>query len=645
MDLLLVRTLSINCLIRITKLCVPLSTPGVVWLSPNLLLTTHKRSGAIVQHDITQTQERFADQLPNQALAISGKGDVCFASGSCRVFTSDGSAVWNAEDELSSQLNLPIYPFTDTMHPLCRLSAAVIRGMPAMELPPAFEFLAENYIFDGSSLEAVCEHNANVSKQVGLLKTWELWMAIQLWFSTRVSQEVIAHRKQRAETMAEDQLALSLAMRRLLDERPSDSPHGLSDFKPSSSIDRYRIRATSSQSPRRPGDGTSEVTHLSPLSEVLGKQLTSMAECSTPVSSRVASGTKTRHAPFTISHTRARSLSDTSDDNASSFRLLPPQSEPSYRTHARHHPHSLGATKHGGSKTLTGRISPGPSAIVARSSLLFSTVSDRRDSSSSQPTSALFLARRQSPAVGSSSSNDSDSDERSHTRSRDKTRVKVKPRPVLGMINTSSARLGGGVINPHAPRSSRTVTPQLGHMLEPESHSRRQERRRSMSKDRIAAKMHARGASSAELGSLLTALGPRQLVPVQEELNRLKRLDAQRETRIELNLRMRSGLMKMVRRLVEDDGDVQIGFLFLSILEGFEAYLEEEEGEEGEKGRLWEVRRYWTGSYLRLLKRFPRLRCVAEEIKKRFPTRESEEACLVSVFLSERERDQVLGLS
>jgi hypothetical protein len=54
---------------------------GLVWLSSDLLLTTHKRTSAIVQHDISQSRAKYADELPSQALGVSKKGSLCFGLG------------------------------------------------------------------------------------------------------------------------------------------------------------------------------------------------------------------------------------------------------------------------------------------------------------------------------------------------------------------------------------------------------------------------------------------------------------------------------------------------------------------------------------------------------------------------------------
>jgi hypothetical protein len=75
----------------------------MVWLSADLLLTTHKRTSAIVQHDISQSQAKYADELPSQAMAVSKQGSLCFSLGS-----KNTDSRFNIEEELSFQLHAPV---------------------------------------------------------------------------------------------------------------------------------------------------------------------------------------------------------------------------------------------------------------------------------------------------------------------------------------------------------------------------------------------------------------------------------------------------------------------------------------------------------------------------------------------------------
>ncbi|KAG0151535.1 hypothetical protein CROQUDRAFT_650942 [Cronartium quercuum f. sp. fusiforme G11] len=123
---------------------------GIVWLSADAMLTSHKRAGTVVIHDLSQVQERYADTLPFQALAVCPRtGSICFS---------------NRSDDLT---------------------AVMVNGMETnIGLPPAFEFLALNYRFQGNSFEEVCTHNAKISSQAKLPKLVEIWRSFQLWFGS-----------------------------------------------------------------------------------------------------------------------------------------------------------------------------------------------------------------------------------------------------------------------------------------------------------------------------------------------------------------------------------------------------------------------------------------------------------------------------
>ncbi|KAI9615991.1 hypothetical protein H4Q26_011243 [Puccinia striiformis f. sp. tritici PST-130] len=81
----------------------------MVWLSADLLLTTHKRTSAIVQHDIGQSQAKYADELPSQlwlfpkrindmALGYNGNDERAVAMAMRRVLKEESSD----EDETDS---------------------------------------------------------------------------------------------------------------------------------------------------------------------------------------------------------------------------------------------------------------------------------------------------------------------------------------------------------------------------------------------------------------------------------------------------------------------------------------------------------------------------------------------------------------
>ncbi|KAI9615992.1 hypothetical protein H4Q26_011244 [Puccinia striiformis f. sp. tritici PST-130] len=82
-----------------------------------------------------------------------------------------------------------------------------------------------------------------------------------------------------------------------------------------------------------------------------------------------------------------------------------------------------------------------------------------------------------------------------------------------------------------------------------------------MSKDRIAAKMHARGASFYELGSLIQAIG------VSKLLSEKKGEDwKNQEERMSVELQMRESILKLVQQEVEVNGNVQLGVYIIGVL-------------------------------------------------------------------------------
>lgn len=127
------------------------SASGVVWLNSDLLITTHKRTGTIVQHDLTKPHPKFFDQLlPVQALSISSTEPIiCFSIGS-----SDQT----------------------------QLSGIKVQGIEDICLSKDFNYLAKHYKFHGASFKELCEHNSQVAIDCQLYKVSELWENVKIWF-------------------------------------------------------------------------------------------------------------------------------------------------------------------------------------------------------------------------------------------------------------------------------------------------------------------------------------------------------------------------------------------------------------------------------------------------------------------------------
>ncbi|KAH9818967.1 WD40-repeat-containing domain protein [Melampsora americana] len=128
------------------------SASGVIWLNSDLLITTHKRTGSIVQHDLTKPYPKFFDQLlPVQALSISPTQPmICFSIGS-----------------------------SDQTH----VSGIKVEGIQNISLPKDFNYLAQHYKFYGLPFQELCEHNSQISSNCQLYQISELWENIKIWFN------------------------------------------------------------------------------------------------------------------------------------------------------------------------------------------------------------------------------------------------------------------------------------------------------------------------------------------------------------------------------------------------------------------------------------------------------------------------------
>jgi hypothetical protein len=187
--------------------------------------------------------------------------------------------------------------------------------------------------------------------------------------------------------------------------------------------------------------------------------------------------------------------------------------------------------------------------------------------------------------------------------------------------------------------------------------------RRSMSKDRIAAKMHARGASFNELGSLIQAIGVGKL------LSEKKGEDwKNQEEKMSVEMQMRESILTLVKKEVEVNENVQLGFYVIGVLKVYHPAQESQEDDPNnnnnnnnnnsnnnnsnshanhhnnnnkydsrimgiEKEFLEDRFKNWGRVYLRALTRYPSLLVVISEIKKKFPcivSKELEDQSLVS---------------
>lgn len=151
-----------------------------------------------------------------------------------------------------------------------------------------------------------------------------------------------------------------------------------------------------------------------------------------------------------------------------------------------------------------------------------------------------------------------------------------------------------------------------------------------MSKDRIAAKMHARGASFNELGSLIQAIGVKKILSEKRE-------DRQnQDERQSVEIQMRESILEVVKKEVEVNGNVQLGVYILGILKVFHQAQDhfQSHDDEGNPSNVNSVAapqvlgiakeilddhfKRWLRAYIQSLRRNPSLLVIISEIKKRF---------------------------
>ncbi|POW03933.1 hypothetical protein PSTT_10768, partial [Puccinia striiformis] len=508
----------------------------MVWLSADLLLTTHKRTSAIVQHDIGQSQAKYADELPSQALAVSKNGSMCFSIGSNK---KDSRS--NIEDELGS---------------------AMVHSIDELQPAHEFEFLALNYKFEDLSFEAVCEHNANLCQGVGQPDLWQLWMAVKLWFTPSISAALIVAQDMALGYNANDERAVAMAMRRVLKEESSDEDETDSD--------------------QSGGDMESSCGRRSPSQDQTSRK-------NSTTGSRAWSG-------------GTRSKREESQERSEVNSPLPK------------HDHAHG---HRPKLSLSGLALP---SVFDPGELLRGGQSLGRSSSATTP-----KAQMRSSFLSNVTSN------ASHEGSAEPGRRRPAPLRSLA-LDCDSPLSSPDTEGPRRSIAHRRTDKTPDGRLNPAW-------RRSMSKDRIAAKMHARGASFYELGSLIQAIG------VSKLLSEKKGEDwKNQEERMSVELQMRESILKLVQQEVEVNGNVQLGVYIIGVLKVYHPAHESHEEEPNHNHHMAHPRnelrmiesellegrfKTWGRVYLKSLTRHPSLLVVISEIKKKFP-------CLISKQLEDQ---------
>ncbi|KAA1080165.1 hypothetical protein PGTUg99_018385 [Puccinia graminis f. sp. tritici] len=512
---------------------------GMVWLSADLLLTTHKRTSAIVQHDISQSQAKYADELPSQAMAVSKQGSLCFSLGSKKT-----DSRFNIEEELRS---------------------AMVHSIDELQPPRKFEFLALNYKFEYHSFERVCEHNANLCRRVGQPELWQLWMAVKLWFTPQVSAALIVAQEMALGSNGNDERAIAMAMRRVLKEESSDE--GEMDYNQSG------------------GDLESSCGRRSPSQDQASRQNSTSG-------SRTCSGDM-------------RSKREESLDRSETQSPLPKSDQdPGHRPKL----------------SLSGLALP---SVLDPGELLRGGQSLNRSSSATTP-----KAQMRSSFLSNVTSNPSLESSAEPARRR--------PAPLRSLaIDCDSPISSPDTEGPRRSIAHRGIERTPDGRLNPAW-------RRSMSKDRIAAKMHARGASFNELGSLIQAIGVGKL------LSEKKGEDwKNQEEKMAVEIQMRESILELVQKEVEINGNVQLGVYVIGVLKVYHPAHESHDEESNhnsntinnnrndsrvigiEKELLEDRFKSWGRVYLKSLTRHPSLLVVASEIKKKF-------SCLISKELEDQ---------
>ncbi|WAR59425.1 hypothetical protein PtB15_11B65 [Puccinia triticina] len=504
---------------------------GNVWLSADLLLTIHKRTSAIVQHDIGQSQAKYADELPSQAMAVSKEGSLCFSMGS---------------NNVDSRSNVGEEP-----------GSAMVHSIDELQPPQKFEFLALNYKFEDDSFESVCEHNANLCRRVGQPELWQLWMAIKLWFTPQVSAALIVAHDMALGANGNDERAVAMAMRRVLKEESSDE--GEMDYNQSG------------------GDFESSCGRRSPSQDQASRQ-------NSTGGSRTCSGDMRSKREESLDRSETRSpLPKTDHDQGHRPKL-----------------------------SLSGLALP---SVLDPGELLRGGQSLNRSSSATTPKAQMrsFLNN-----VTSNTAVEGSADP-----------ARRRPAPLRSLaIDCDSPISSPDTEGPRRSIAHRGIERTPDGRLNPAW-------RRSMSKDRIAAKMHARGASFNELGSLIQAIGVGKL------LSEKKGEDwKNQEEKMSVEIQMRESILKLVKNEVEFNGNVQLGVYVIGVLKGYHHAHETHEEESNhhnnnnhtknglrvigiEKELLEDRFKSWGRVYLKSLTRHPSLLVVASEIKKKF-------SCLIS---------------
>jgi len=511
---------------------------GMVWLSPDLLLTTHKRTSALVQHDIGQCQARYADELPSQALAVSKQGSLCFALGG-----SHKDSHSHIEEELRASM---VHSFDD------------------LQPPEKFEHLALNYKFEDHSFEAVCDHNADLCRQAGLLQLWQLWIAVKLWFAPQISTALVVAQDMPLGSNGNAERAVAMAMRRVLKEESSDE--GEMDFNQSG------------------GDLESSCGRRSSSQDIASRQNSTSG-------SRTCSGDM-------------RSKREESLDRSESHSPLPKHEQ----THGHRPKLSLAGL------ALPSGLDPGE--------FLRGGPSLNRSSSATTPKAQMrssFLSN-----VTSSTTSVEGSAETTRRRPAPLRSLAIDYDSPISSPDTEGPRRS------IARGTERTPEGRLNPAW-----------RRSMSKDRIAAKMHARGASFNELGSLIQAIGVGKL------LSEKKGEDwKNQEERMSVEIQMRESILKLVKQEVDVNGNVQLGVYVIGVLKVYHPAQESHEDDgnpntstthhkydsrmtEIEKEFLEDRFKTWGRVYLKALTRYPSLLVIIPEIKKKFP-------CIISKELEDQ---------
>ncbi|CAH7686688.1 hypothetical protein BY996DRAFT_4611472 [Phakopsora pachyrhizi] len=501
---------------------------GVLWLSPDLLLTTHKRTSAVVQHDISQKYERYSEQLPCQALAISRLGTICFSIGG-----------YSAPKEHE----LPAEIISDT-------SAIIPSG--------SLDFLALNYIFKSSSFDSVCDHNARVSKQAGEFAAWQFWISFKTWFSPAVTAKLMYWKNGTTQSKIKDEnLAVEMAMQQVLNKNSN----------------------------RLINEGGGGVYEDQDGSEASDERVLS-----------VLSSARLAHRPSSASGVGSQGAAS-AEPQLSSF-----QAE-DFQRHESNHSlfassealHKSSRSRFSGSFMTFSKVQPIHSEAIMRSSSATTPKAQLRSS---------FLMNNTQK-------------ESSQDASTESIRRTIAPlRPPFWRDHSPSTDLKESYLRRGGVLSIRDKTPEGAKSFRG---------RRSISKDHIAARMHARGASFNELESLIAAIGAGKI------LSDNKSEENQREKeKMETEIKMREWLLYHLKSEVEANGNVQLGTQVLGVLRLYHPDREIQDSKDNFLGGELFNRKFWDWmrAYLILLRGVESLFTVACEIKKLFGGREAEEQSL-----------------